>query len=201
MRRIFDEYLAGDGAMRIARRVHRGEVVGPANWPALIDDVTFERVQAAIETRSVRVTGDRRPRLLVGVARCGVCTARMAIAHDHKVRRAYQCKGRFCVARDMIKLDAYVTARLLEVLARVWMEVAELRARLDEAVASYTAGGPTTATLARIEADLGPRIAQAERRLRAQLLPVDVELPAGDVGELLLLHHSVRLRRQIAGER
>ncbi len=183
-----------------ARRVHRGEVVGEADWPAIINPETFDRVQArfaAMAGRQSRQT--RTARLLTGVARCGVCGGRMHALHDRRGRKLYECRGKFCVARDLVKLDAYVTAIVLERLSRpdvtealagvgsdpavedAQRRVQELRGQLDDAVEQFTAGKLTAATLAKVEGKLLPLVDEAEREARHALVPLEVEVPSSDV--------------------
>jgi site-specific DNA recombinase len=225
VRRIFDDYLSGQGIRTVARalnddgittgtgarwtdiqvrrvlanaayaarRVHRGEVVGDADWPALVTDNVFDRVQHRLDARrGVRQTGTAR--LLTGVARCGVCGGKMHVLRDRNRRRTYGCRDSYCVARDMEKLDAYVTVVVLERLARPDVgdlladapdpavarareDAAALQGRLDDAIREFTAGNITAATLAKIEVDLGARIAAAERTARAALVPIDLDMP------------------------
>lgn len=185
-----------------ARRVHRGEVIGDADWPPLVDADTWERVQARREDMaSRRVRIEPTARLLTGVARCGVCGTRMYVGHDRKQRKVYVCREGFHVARDERKLDDFVTAALLRRLedpatlealdvtspdpavegAR--RELGRLRAQLDDAVGEFTAGNLTASTLGRIEADLLGKIADAERTLRRAVVPLDVDVPASGVDQ------------------
>lgn len=177
-----------------ARRVHRGEVVGEGDWPALVTDDVFDRVQERLATRR-GVRQVKRARLLTGVARCGKCGGKMHALHDKRGRKFYECRQGYCVARDMAKLDAFVTVAVLERLARPDVTdvladtpnaeaeasreaLDELRSRLDDAIGEFTAGRISAATLAKIEADLGARIAEADRQVRAALVPIDIDIPA-----------------------
>jgi len=183
-----------------ARRVHRGEVVGDAAWPALVPVDTFDRVQvrlAAVATRGTRQTGTAR--LLTGVGRCGKCGGRLHALHDRRGRKFYECRDGYCVARDLAKLDAFVGS---VVVARLSLpDVTEalhgtepdagieeartkgqaLQAQLDDAVDQFTAGNLTASTLAKVEAQLLPRIAEAEQEARRALVPIEVDVPTADV--------------------
>lgn len=178
-----------------ARRVHQGVVVGPADWPALIDPEMFDRVQARLvakRTFNTRQTGTAR--LLTGVGRCGICGGKVASIHDRKKRKVYCCKESFEVCRDSVKLDAYVVEAILERLAdpdladrlagtpdpqinAARAHAAELRTRLDNAVARFVAGELTAATLARVEAGLVPEIAKADAAVRGFLVPIHLDVP------------------------
>jgi hypothetical protein len=56
-------------------RVHRGEIVGAAAWPALIDRATHEAVVALLGRN--RDTQPRRRSLLTRLVRCGTCGTQM----------------------------------------------------------------------------------------------------------------------------
>jgi DNA invertase Pin-like site-specific DNA recombinase len=200
-----------------ARRQHQGEVIGAANWPAIVDPVTFDRVQARlaeVKARHPRMRGTAR--LLSGVARCGVCGGRVACMHDRNKRKIYHCRDGFHVARDLTKLDAYVSAVIVERLSRpdavaalagsgvdpaadsARARVDRLRAQLDEAVAEFTAGNLTGALLAKVEQQLLPAIEEAEREARRAYVGLDLDVPTENVGrwwESL----TAEIRREVVG--
>lgn len=191
-----------------ARRVHQGQVVGPANWPAILDPNEFDTITAKFDDPS-RYSVRRSPtvRLLSGVARCGVCAAPMRYAKQggrtRPHRLTYSCSGKHCTARDLEHLENYVVAVVLARLARpdvaeqmttdrtrpgavaARAEVAALRTRLADAVAEFTAGHLTGGTLARVEETLLPQIADAERRTRIDAVPTVARDLAGsaDIGD------------------
>lgn len=178
-----------------AKRVHRGEVVGPATWPPILDDQTFSSLRARYEDPARRTTRQQpTARLLTGAARCGVCGGPMVYAKqggcgNRTARLTYACRKHFCTARDLHQLDTFVTDVVLERLSRpdarqaiagaapdpavnnALAEAVALRARLDEAVAAFTAGNLSAATLGRIESDLFSQISEAERQARVAGLP------------------------------
>ncbi|MEX2659701.1 MAG: recombinase family protein [Acidimicrobiales bacterium] len=183
----------------VARRVHRGAVVGAGNWPALVDEERFERVQARLVAQRTSLTRQTSTaRLLSGVGRCGVCGGKVNAGHDRNKRKMYQCRTSFCVARDLVKLDEFVTAVVLARLARpdvtealggvvdpaaedARQAAAKLRAQLDEAVEEFTAGNLTASTLSKVEARLVPLIDQAERTARNAVVPIELDVPATDL--------------------
>ena len=60
-------------APRIAGlRVHRGEIVGRAVWPEIVDRQTFDRVGKVLTRPSRRTVTDRGQKLLTGLLSCGV---------------------------------------------------------------------------------------------------------------------------------
>lgn len=180
----------------VALRVHRGEVVGDGDWPALVDRALFERVQARlVAKRTSKTRQTRTANLLSGVGRCGVCLGKVQRGHDRNQRKTYLCKTKFCTARDLAKLDAYVTAELLEWMARpdvvdalngagpppavvaAMAEVEDLRRRLDDAVDEFTAGRISAGLMGRVEAELTPQIKAAEARARRGAIPLSIDLP------------------------
>lgn len=55
-------------------RTHRGEEVGPATWPAVLDEVTHRRLVARYDGQTASHRGPRlRRRLLTGLLLCGRC--------------------------------------------------------------------------------------------------------------------------------
>lgn len=79
-----------------ALRVHRGEVIGPGAWPAILDETTHERLKSALKPgqRNHGNAGGGRARYLLsgGILRCGLCGAKMVSRpRDDKVRR-YVCR-------------------------------------------------------------------------------------------------------------
>lgn len=206
-----------------ARRVYRGEVVGEGDWPPLVEPDAFERVQARLQSkREGRSRQTKTARLLTGVARCGKCGGKMHALHagksrprkDGTRRRYYECRDNFCCARDLDKLDAYVTVSLIEHIKRndrmgvshagkdapaaaLWQRAEALRTQLDEAVEQFTSGGISASTLAKIESQLQPKIAEAEREARRLVVPLDIDVPTDVEGWWNRL--EVDRRREVVG--
>jgi len=112
-----------------ARRVHRGRVLGPAAWPALVSADKHDRVRALLEApeRSNSRDGSRRHLLSYGVGECGVCHGVLRAAtvkRSRNVARAvtddnpegkvtalhqmYLCDGKGCVGRNQSHVDDLV---------------------------------------------------------------------------------------------
>lgn len=101
---------------RYIGQVNRGraEAMGPAAWPRVFDDATWEALQARLG--EMHATGHGNPTgtsLLGGLARCGRCSSKMT--SDRKVYRCNKNAGG-CgrVQRDKTMLDNYVTGWLLD---------------------------------------------------------------------------------------
>jgi hypothetical protein len=60
-------------------RTHDGQVVAEAEWPAIVDRDTWERLKSVYTSRNYAGTGrsNARKYLLAGFAFCGLCGARM----------------------------------------------------------------------------------------------------------------------------
>jgi site-specific DNA recombinase len=104
---------------------HRGQEVGPARWPAILDETVWRGVVAKFSdtTRRKNLGRDRRW-LLSGLARCEVCgeTCKATSAGGHsrgrKMKPGYTCRSGKHVVRDAAELDAYVEAVIIERLRR-----------------------------------------------------------------------------------
>lgn len=71
---------------------HRGRVVGPAKWPAVLDAATHEALRHVLldPTRGTTVTGRPRAYWWSGMVFCGRCEARMG-ASGTSARRQWRC--------------------------------------------------------------------------------------------------------------
>jgi DNA invertase Pin-like site-specific DNA recombinase len=202
----------GTQVRRIARnahyagqRVHRGQVVGDADWPPLVA-TDLHRAAVARTDRN----GHGRPApssgakyLLSGVLICGRCGAPLWWGHD-RGRPLYTCRTRGWIdpatgqhhgighlSAALGPVDQHVS----EVVA-AWLDRAdvaaliarrdedtpdpavarldELRRRLDDASGAYTRGEISVAMLGKVEAELLPAIADAERTVARAAVPAVV---------------------------
>lgn len=102
----------------LGQRVHQGEVIGKASWPALVDQETWDTVQGIIANPARTTTTDKSVKhLLSGIATCGYCPDR-PIVKVAKTRTylAYQCSTAFNTVIKKELLDAYV-----EYAVRRWL--------------------------------------------------------------------------------
>jgi DNA invertase Pin-like site-specific DNA recombinase len=186
----------------IAKRVHKGEIVGDAIWPAIVDQGTFSRAtlrRSANLTNKERITGT--PRLLTHVGRCGVCGAKLKAIHDRKKRKVYACGAKYEVTRDGAKLDALIGGLVVERLSgsdagrmlkadpttparsvEAHTEADTLRGRLDDAATRFALGEISSMMLAKIEQQLTPQIEALDREARA-VPGLDIDVPAVGLGE------------------
>ncbi|QIM19914.1 recombinase family protein [Phycicoccus sp. HDW14] len=163
-------------------RVHRGEVIGEAQWPGLVERDTWEQAQAVLQHVSAgQPRIDRAVKqLLSGIAKCGECGGPM-VHHTDRGFSTYACKYCSKVTRRRIPVDEHVVERLMFVLSNLdtpdpdtatpelleaEAEVTALRARLRGFVDGAADGAVSLVSLARIEAKLLPQIEEAEQRAR-----------------------------------
>lgn len=200
-----------------ALRTHRGEIVGEADWPPLIERDDFDRLTAVLtDPARLKFYAGRDVRhLLSGIARCGICGSRLYRGHD-RGRGVYVCRdGKQHLVRSQEHLDAYVTAVVIGLLERADLdlanpddqeaaeargEAAELRARLDSAVAEFTEGNLSASTLATIEGKLTADIEAAERRARTTTVAPVAATIAGEGVADRWDTLTVAQRRQVVAE-
>lgn len=170
-------------------REHRGQVVGPAVWKAIISADDRRRVLARMD--EVKVSGRRTPQryLLTGLLRCGKCGNTLFSSARVNTRR-YVCLGgpdhqgcgRLTVVADPVErliADAVIyrldTPELADTLAGKSAtdaraaEAAESlsadREQLDELAGAYAAKAITMREWLSARKPIETRIAEAERRL------------------------------------
>ncbi len=74
-------------------REHRGAVAATAEWPAIVDRSTWDRVRAILNDPRRRTNDGRTARryLLTGVGTCGLCGAKLVARPRDDGRRCYVC--------------------------------------------------------------------------------------------------------------
>jgi site-specific DNA recombinase len=177
--------------------VHNGEVVGRAEWPAILDDDTWRGVCAVLgdPARRTNTTVARRW-LLSGLALCGVCgdpvrSFSAGTSRGRTTKPVYTCRTGKHIVRDAAELDAYVEAVIIERLSQadardllapdqrgdgdgLYLRDAALRARLDELGRLYGEGT--------IDAR---QLAEATATIRHQREQITAELVAASRGSVL----------------
>jgi site-specific DNA recombinase len=108
---------------RIAKlREHRGEVVGKAKWPRIIDRATHDRLVGLLGRPERRPANYGRPRIypLAGLLRCGSCGGKLVTYLQPRQTRGYGCRkdeNFQCPARVRIAgepLEEYVAGYVIE---------------------------------------------------------------------------------------
>lgn len=178
-------------------RVHRGQVVGEAAWPAIVEPADWEAVQALLRDPA-RVNNYRgvRPRYLCsGLAECSVCGGVLRPMRN-RGRMTYACAGlpggaRGHVSRGQELLDAAVTQRMLGILSRPDVlqqltpavqddrgedreRLKQLTARLETYQDMAITGEVSPASFAKFEAALNEQIEKARADLTPQWVPAAV---------------------------
>jgi site-specific DNA recombinase len=177
--------------------VHKGEVIGPAGWPAIVDEDLWRGVVALLSDPGRRTNPGRPPRwLLSGLARCGVCGEPVRSTTTGKIHGrlgwpAYVCMSGKHVVRDAPQCDRFITDVIAERLGRA--DVADLLA-ID--------AGPDLAALhvrrAALDAELEdwrrlaeagevspPSFARAEKGILERLGDVDAVIGHANRGSVL----------------
>lgn len=90
-------------------RTYRGEIVGSATWPALIDSETFGAAHSLLSLPSRRTTTTTaRKYLLPGLALCWKCGSDVATGHTRHGKRVYVCRANKCISRKAEPVDALI---------------------------------------------------------------------------------------------
>jgi site-specific DNA recombinase len=99
---------------------HRGEILGNAAWPAILDRDRWETVVAVLEHKATgfTYTTNTRRYLLTGIAVCGTCGHPVTIRHNTRAEalRGYGCIHPGCpkkVHRSVRHVDPYVEGHVL----------------------------------------------------------------------------------------
>jgi DNA invertase Pin-like site-specific DNA recombinase len=172
---------------------HEGEIVGEAEWPALVDPAQWRNLRRMLTDPARRSKlSPTEVYLGSGVYLCGVCddgTPMIAGANTTTKsagkRTAYRCRSGFHLTRTAGVLDDYITAVVIERLTRPdarnllapeerRVDVEALHTRRDDVdgrlteLAELFASGVLT----------GPQLSTATARLRAEREQIEAELSA-----------------------
>jgi hypothetical protein len=101
---------------------HRGEIVGEATWPAIIDRATHDRLVGLLGDESRRPANYGRPRVhpLAGLVYCGSCGGRLVSYLQPRQGRGYGCRkdeNPDCEARVRIAaepLEIYIEGHVID---------------------------------------------------------------------------------------
>lgn len=140
-------------------RAHKGEIVGKGDWPAIVDEATWEAACHILNDPARRKNAATvRKYLLGGILRCGTCDQGLRSAVGKKGVKIYRCKNQACVQgviRNQDRLDDWVRDLVIKKMAkRGWMppgatlsmeaarELAEesgkIRAKIDSLTEDYS---------------------------------------------------------------
>lgn len=164
-------------------RVHRGQIIGPAEWPAIVDEGTFgEAVRRMTDPRRTGDTAlrDRSLKHLLSGILMAPCGGRTRVL-SNRGYPTYVCHENACVAVRTTPAEEFVVDMVVQRLERpdilqalaaqgdrqaaIDEETADqLQARLDGFYVQAAEGKVSPAGLAAIEARLLPQIEQARQR-------------------------------------
>jgi site-specific DNA recombinase len=103
-------------------REHRGDILGKAEWPAVVAEEKWRAVRALLTDPARRTNGGAQPRwLLSGIARCGVCGEVVNVTLLESTRNSvpsYTCKAGKHVVRNAAELERHVCAAIVARLRR-----------------------------------------------------------------------------------
>jgi site-specific DNA recombinase len=177
--------------------VHRGQIVGAAGWPPILDEGTWRGVCAVLSDPGRRTnTTVARRWLLSGLAVCGVCgdpvrSTSAGTSRGRATKPAYVCRTGKHVVRDAAECDRFVEQVILERLSRP-----DVRDLLAPDRRADTAGlHLRDAALAERLVELGrlygdgtidaPQLQAATASIRAQREQITAELAAASRGSVL----------------
>jgi site-specific DNA recombinase len=161
------------------QRVHRGQAIGPGDWPAILDHTIWTGCQAKL-TGPARRTSHDDPHikyLLTGIATCGICSTGLKTVKNRGTR-TYSCPTCFKVGIKVDTLDDYLTRLAVkrlqrtDVINRMALAAASMadaaatarghetdrEERLDRPHADAATGETTRSELNQIEAPLNSQI-------------------------------------------
>lgn len=101
------------------QREHRGEIVAPAQWPAIIRPEQTRRIRVLLDDPARRATRPARTYLLRGLLRCAVCSAPLVARPRGDGERRYICPhgpglpGKGCVYALAEPLEEFVVEAVL----------------------------------------------------------------------------------------
>lgn len=103
-------------------REHRGQVVGPAEWPALVAEEKWRAVVSILTDPRRRTSHSSAKRwMLSNIATCGVCGAPLRVTLLESSRSSvpsYACSAGKCVVRNARKLEDFVSRVVIARLSR-----------------------------------------------------------------------------------
>jgi hypothetical protein len=176
-------------------RFYGNEILGKADWPAIVPEELWRAVQNILTDPSRRTLWAGRKYLLTGIARCGKCGGTVATGVKRRATRVvYVCKHCFGVSRLQAEVDNWVVWRVANALAQpdAWRALmssdsesaaqlreqeATLRSRLDVLAADFADGVLTPSQLRTATERIKRRLADVE----AQLYGPDPHRYFGDV--------------------
>lgn len=173
-------------------------IVGPAAWPAIVDEPTWRAVARTMSSDDRRRAPVAAKGLLTGLGVCGVCGETVQRSGASVDAPQYRCRSRQHVTRQAQPVDDYVTEVVLERLsqpdaAKLWTaelpdaaalmaEADTLRRRRDDIAVDYADGAMDRAQFRAANERVLARLAEYEAQIAAagSASPLAI-VAAGDV--------------------
>jgi DNA invertase Pin-like site-specific DNA recombinase len=100
-------------------RDHRGEIVGAGDWPAIVDQESWEAAHALLTDPARRTSPGNAPaRLMSGLMTCGVCGLPVRAGGSRGGVPVYRCSSGKHVKRRVELVDGLVESYILALLER-----------------------------------------------------------------------------------
>lgn len=165
---------------------HRGQIIGDAEWPAILDRDTWFAVRAVLTAPERRTNAGSEARwLLSGIALCGVCadgtTVKIARIGTASGQVAYSCRRSRHMVKDAPRVEEYVTEIVAGRLRRsdvralatrpgtdtsgLHVELDAYRKRLDDLAGAFADGDIDARQMREGSERLRLRVADVEARL------------------------------------
>jgi len=176
-------------------RAYRDEIVGPAAWPAIVDESTWRAAHDRLSDPSRRNGGGGAATyLLTGIARCGVCGDGTTVRKGQRPRDGvafYRCVRAAHLSRTAEHVEDLVVRVVIARLSRpdardllvddkrpdvaaLRKEAERLRRKLDSLAVDFTDGSLTASQLRTATTRARAKLADVEQRMahvdRAPLL-------------------------------
>lgn len=170
-----------------------GRVVGPAQWPEIVEPAVWRNVTRILTAPGRRAPFTRRGWLGSGLYECGVCDdGSTMVGAASRVRRgpnaqvpAYRCRNGSHLTRIAGPLDEFVSEIVIERLSRddARLLLAPQDRRVDvealEAQREDVAGRMTEAAgMYAVKAITGPQLVEVTRTLQAEADALDAQIAA-----------------------
>lgn len=200
----------------MGKRAHLGEIVADAEWPAIVDESTWQAVNAILRNPARRSSPNRGRYLLSGLAVCGVCGSPVhAGGNARQGVPGYRCSaaaGHF--SRRSKPVEDYVQAVMVSRLSRpdareltidhtkpdssaLRQEAIGIRERLDTLAVDFADGSLTASQLRAATGRLRARLTELEASL-ADAGRVDVLGPLVNAGDVRAAWEELSIARKRA---
>lgn len=202
----------------IGKRVYRGEIIGEASWPALIDEEIYYTCLTRLTDSSRKVAREGGVAHLCSgqVVVCSKCKGRL---RKHTIRNIayYVCADNHCTSIKYDTLNSEVTQHVLmkledpshwsQVLAGAMnrdaevqearSELARLKSEMNDALALWKAKKLSVKAFAVMESDLQAQIAAAEKITQSGINPLLIEANSGPSVREIWERWSIEQRRDV----